>query len=243
VVGNRDTGVSLFFGNTTVDYSTIARNMGAGFSLTRGRLAIANSTISGNASGGIYAQAVVRGGVQVSLTNSTVTGNSSTVGGGIYIEDYTYASARLYFVNTTVAFNTATHSDGGIAQRAEEDAWLDFTNSIVARNSVPTSPDIGLGTSPYSQVTATHSLIGDGTGTGIPNEGGSLVGNVPPYTAPIDPLLGLLNQNGGPTATHALLAGSPAIDAGTSDGCPATDQRGVTRPQGEACDMGSFERE
>ena len=78
---------------------------------------------------------------------------------------------------------------------------------------------------------------------GIPNEGGNLVGNVAPYTAPIDPLLGLLNQNGGPTTTHALLAGSPAIDAGTAENCPATDQRGVPRPQGEACDMGSFERQ
>ena len=51
-----------------------------------------------------------------------------------------------------------------------------------------------------------------------------------------------LAANGGPTATHALLAGSAAIDAAGLAGCPAVDQRGVTRPQGPACDAGAFER-
>jgi hypothetical protein len=55
--------------------------------------------------------------------------------------------------------------------------------------------------------------------------------------------LGLLADNGGPTLTHALLAGSPAIDAGDNAVCPVTDQRGVTRPQGTACDVGSYEYE
>src|SRR3970282_626777 len=55
--------------------------------------------------------------------------------------------------------------------------------------------------------------------------------------------LGPLANNGGPPQTHALLAGSPAIDAGSPD-CPppATDQRGVARPQGPACDIGAYER-
>jgi hypothetical protein len=59
-----------------------------------------------------------------------------------------------------------------------------------------------------------------------------------------DAMLGPLADNGGPTETHALLAGSPAIDAGSPD-CPppATDQRGVLRPQGAACDIGAFESE
>jgi hypothetical protein len=55
----------------------------------------------------------------------------------------------------------------------------------------------------------------------------------------LDPLA----DNGGPTLTHALLAGSPAIDAADAAVCPATDQRGVARPQGSACDVGSFEFE
>ena len=56
-----------------------------------------------------------------------------------------------------------------------------------------------------------------------------------------DPKLGALANNGGSTQTMALLAGSSAIDTGTNTGCPATDQRGVTRPQGPRCDIGAFE--
>jgi hypothetical protein len=53
--------------------------------------------------------------------------------------------------------------------------------------------------------------------------------------------LGPLADNGGPTLTHALLAGSPAIDAADDAICPATDQRGTVRPQGAACDVGAYE--
>ena len=56
-----------------------------------------------------------------------------------------------------------------------------------------------------------------------------------------DPLLGPLQDNGGPTFTHALLAGSPAIDAGNDGAAPATDQRGTSRPQGLFSDIGAFE--
>ena len=58
-----------------------------------------------------------------------------------------------------------------------------------------------------------------------------------------DPLLGSLQDNGGFTQTMALLPGSPAIDAGDNANCPATDQRGVTRPQGSGCDIGAYEYE
>jgi hypothetical protein len=57
-----------------------------------------------------------------------------------------------------------------------------------------------------------------------------------------NPLLGPLATNGGPTPTYALLPGSPAFDTGPNTGCPATDQRGITRPQGIRCDIGAFER-
>ena len=57
-----------------------------------------------------------------------------------------------------------------------------------------------------------------------------------------DPLLGALADNGGPTRTHALLTGSAAVNAGTSTDAPATDQRGVARPQGAGVDIGAFEQ-
>jgi hypothetical protein len=90
---------------------------------------------------------------------------------------------------------------------------------------------------------AHFSLIGDGTGSDITNTNGNQVGNVPPNSSPIDPRLGPLVDNGGPTRTHALLLGSPAIDAASTPDCPTTDQRGVLRPQGAACDIGSYERQ
>ena len=67
-----------------------------------------------------------------------------------------------------------------------------------------------------------------------------------PFSAPgsmnnTDPELGVLGNYGGPTQTIPLLMGSPAIDAGGAGGCPATDQRGVPRPFGGACDIGAFE--
>jgi CSLREA domain-containing protein len=252
VVGNGG-GVSLFNADMTADRSTFAENRGRGITVYRAALTLTRSTVANNQAGetseggGIYARAIPRAGVVVRLTNSTVSGNSAGIGGGIYLEDDTYGAALLYLVNTTVAFNTATQSGGGIAQaNGEEYVVLDFVNSILAQNSAPTAPDLRVGISDCTngciQVSSLYSLIGNGAGTGIPNEGGNLVGNVPPYTAPIDPLLGPLSRNGGATATHALLDGSPAIDAGTADGCPATDQRGVPRPRGEACDMGSYER-
>ncbi len=57
----------------------------------------------------------------------------------------------------------------------------------------------------------------------------------------VAPVLGPLRNNGGPTLTHALLWGSPAIDGGSNAGCPATDQRGVARPQRGTCDIGALE--
>jgi len=76
----------------------------------------------------------------------------------------------------------------------------------------------------------------------LANTDGNQVGKVSPHTTPIDPKLGTLASNGGPTKTHALLAGSPALDAASGADCPAKDQRGVVRPQGTGCDIGSYEK-
>ena len=58
----------------------------------------------------------------------------------------------------------------------------------------------------------------------------------------IDPRLGPLQDNGGPAKTHAILSGSPAIDAAANATCPSTDQRGTSRPKGAACDIGAYEK-
>lgn len=225
-------GIRLSNGEMTIINSTIARNVGDG---VRGRngssYTIVGSTIANNSGIGVYSEAFMRNGVSLRLLNSTVSGNA---GGGVKTYDDVEASAYTDVVNSTVAFN------GGVGLHVGGDnAVLTFTNTVVARNGDGTTPDV---TNSKALLGASYSLVGNGTGSGLTNTDGNLVGNVSPYSGPIDPLLGSLTNNGGPTATHALLAGSPALDAGTSEGCPTTDQRGVARPQGPACDMGSFER-
>ena len=102
----------------------------------------------------------------------------------------------------------------------------------------------------------TPSLRGNGRGDELCNEG---VGDTDFHTIELDervackfvesdqivasPELGPLADNGGPTQTQALLPGSPAIDSADDSACPATDQRGVSRPQGASCDVGAYEAE
>jgi hypothetical protein len=88
---------------------------------------------------------------------------------------------------------------------------------------------------------AGFNLIGDGSGAGafINGVGGDQVGSP---AGRLNPRLGPLANNGGPTPTRAPLAGSPAIDTGPAAPCPtAVDQRGVARPQGQRCDIGAVE--
>lgn len=169
--------------------------------------------------------------------NSTVTGNSADSGGGILNSDR-LGGASITLVNSTVASNSARQGGGGIAQAdgLEGPNPVFLANTLVALNTAPSGPDLlgGFG--------ARFSLVGDGTGSGLTNTDGNQVGNVSPNGSPIDPRLGPLADNGGPTRTHALLLGSPAIDAASTPDCPPTDQRGTMRPQAAACDIGSYER-
>ena len=125
-------------------------------------------------------------------------------------------------------FSDATRrsSGGGINNQF---GTINFINSIIAANTGPTGPDC-LG----NLASEGHNLVQDTSGCTI---AGDLTGNITGQA----PLLGPLRDNGGPTFTHALLAGSPAIDAGDDSAAPATDQRGVARPQGPQSDIGAFE--
>ncbi|MEK7328362.1 MAG: M4 family metallopeptidase, partial [Chloroflexota bacterium] len=113
-------------------------------------------------------------------------------------------------------------------------------NTIVARNSASTAPDCS------GSVTSTsYNLIGNNSGCTFTATTGDQVGT---NVSPINPLLSPLQDNSGPTFTHALLTGSPAINAGNpaspgsgGNACLAIDQRGVTRPVSTRCDIGAFE--
>jgi CSLREA domain-containing protein len=232
VTGNSATGSGASGGGIsnagplTLINSTVSGNsapIGAGIANGHAQLTLTRSTVSGNTASDVGGGIFLHGG-PVTITNSTISGNTSGAqGGGIYNDD------QLTLTNSTISGNTAT--DGGGLFNAFSATLL---NTIVAGNT-GTSPD--LASSGFAALTASYSLIGSSAGHSITTDPatGNKVG--------VDPKLGALADNGGPTKTHALLAGSPAIDAATNTGCPATDQRGVTRPQpaGGVCDIGAFE--
>jgi hypothetical protein len=181
--------------------------------------------------GGIYAFTTTN------LVNSTVSSNSAGEGGGIYVFVDNH-DVNLY--NCTVAANLAGTYGGGVATGSSLVSSLTFVNTIIADN----------------HRTASHVMYADDCSGYITSAGTSilqvadishctLIGTV----STADPLLGPLQDNGGPTQTRALLDGSPAIDGGNSLGCTdqnlavlETDQRGVHRPIGAACDIGAYER-
>jgi hypothetical protein len=214
---------------------------------------ISGSTFNGNsasanraggstvAAGGAF---VETGGAIVSIVNSTFTGNTvsnpnTAFANGAALHSEGGGSWTLN--NVTITGNTASGtaaSGGGI------DATLgDFTirNSIISGNAAPVAADCQFAGDQLSNVTSQgHNIIGTTAGCNVTTTTGDQVG--------ADPLLGNLTDHGGPTQTMALLAGSAAIDKGDpgtpgSGGttCEAVDQRGVTRPQGTACDIGAFE--
>ena len=187
----------------------------------QGTLTLSNSTISGNSSdrgGGIFNSG---GPSTMTVSNSTISGNTADGGGGIV----NYGTLDLS--SATVSNNHSTGGTNNIGGIASEAGQATLKNTIIANNAM--GGDCG-GTTPISS--SGYNLISDASCTF--SGPGDLNGQ--------DPKLGPLADNGGPTQTQALLAGSPAVDAGSPD-CPppATDQRGVSRPQGPACDIGAFE--
>ncbi len=242
-------GIAMANGRVTLTNSTVSGNSarsGGGISnRDGGTFTVIKSTVTGNSAtdqgGGISNQALGFGRLAVTLmlTNSTVSGNSAPRGGGIF--NVGFGPTNLVVRNSTVARNSAGGEGGGIVNGSEE-ARLELRNSLVAQNRALTRPDV-FSSDENNPVFASFNLIGDGSGSGITNTDGNQVGNVSPNSSPIDARLGPLALNGGPTGTHALKPGSPALDAASLSDCPRTDQRGVLRPQGAACDIGSYERE
>ena len=192
----------------------------------RGTLTITNSTLWGNSAddgGGIFNN---RG--TLTITNSTLSGNTALggVGGGIFNS----STGTVDITASTLSGNTALDGGGGIFNHGT----VNIDNTIVAGNTGPSAAPDASGTFNSAGL----NLIGDGSAsTGfIDGVDSDQVGT---SGSPIDPKLGPLQDNGGPTFTHALLPGSPAIDAGATD--LTTDQRGLPRPIGLDPDIGAFE--
>lgn len=186
---------------------------------------VTGSTFFGNSAesgGGIYNDVST-----LEITNSTLAGNTANFGGGIYNGSNIVSSAVLNLTNSTLSDNSATTYGSGIYNIGT----LNYTNTIVANSMIGVDCYNNNGYS-GKVVTNVNNLVEtngpEGHTCGLPAVTG-------------DPLLGALADNGGVTQTMALLAGSPAINAGDAAACPATDQRGTSRPQGSACDIGAFE--
>jgi|GEM_PF-3476483 len=206
-----------------------------------GVLTVANATISGN-----YAQSSSGSGIYnnpgatLTVTGCTISGNTAdALGGGVYNNNGTAA-----ITNTTISGNAAmAGGGGGIVNNSAGTLTVD--NSTIAGNS-------GGGLVNLSGGTATiRNAIFWGSGSyisGVVTISDSIVtngcypGSTCTNVSSVDPLLGVLGNYGGPTGTIPLLANSPAIDTGSCASGPATDQRGMTRPQDATCDMGAYER-
>ena len=213
----------------------------ASTSIYRSRIAYNVATASG---GGVWNWGAM------SIISSTIDRNSASNGAGIR-----HNKGSLGLTNDTVSFNVATNNGGGLYSDSELGALL--TNVTLDGNHTNGAPDTGgnlyldgsnvalkntivsnsgaagnCGFNSPASVNSGGYNLDSGTTCGLKSTGD---------ITSTDPLLGAWQNNGGSTPTQALLPGSPAIDHGTNNGCPATDQRGLHRPQGASCDIGAYE--
>jgi CSLREA domain-containing protein len=212
-------------------------------------LTMTDSIVSANTSTGIGGGIVISTNAAVNLTNVTISENTATgSSGGIHIQ----GNPTVNLTNVTISGNTASDAGGLLVSTGT----ITILNSTITNNH-KTSGTAG-GIVFYNNTLNIKNTIvagndGDECNGSINSQGYNLSSDATcSFTKPGDhpstnPLLGPLANNGGPTQTHALLTGSPAIDAGTNTGCPSTDQRGVTRPidgdavVGAICDIGAYE--
>ena len=225
-----------------------------------GNLTVTNSTFINNSTtgngGAIYSR------LSLNVSNSTFINNSAFSGGAIYLDSgiFSNPNSSRVIVNNTFVSNQANAVNGlggglynsGTGSTSPDEGILYLANNTFSGNGAHQ----GGGMYNWGSLSFSNNIFANSTGGGdcvssylaggtITDSNNLVQDGVPCYSAFYisgDPLLGPLADNGGPTLTMALLPGSPAIDAGTS-ACAATDQRGVTRPQGAACEIGAYEYE
>lgn len=259
--GWRGGGLSLYdvyadaeIARVTVTGNTSARDGGGvWFEDTYFGLAVtvADSTIAGNTSawagGGISFGENFTGPTRV--VDSTIVDNTAAQGGGIQFADVN-AAGSFAVIGSTITGNTATDRGGGIFRGygagGGTDTPLEVTSTVVADNSaVNGGPDISQSPSAIGDLTLGNSLLGDPSGAAfVETPNGNLFG--------VDPQLGPLTDNGGPTQTRLPEPTSPLLDAGLAAG-QSTDQRGETRTvelpdvpnqlNSDGTDIGAVERQ
>ncbi|HNS37870.1 MAG TPA: right-handed parallel beta-helix repeat-containing protein, partial [Anaerolineaceae bacterium] len=220
-------GIFVTDGITTIDHSIFNNNTSAisgGGIYIQPPATISNTLFYQNSatdSGGAFFQ---NGYYTSTFTNVTMSGNTAENGGAAAVE----MGAEANLLNVTIFGNQATSQGDGIFVDGA-DATVNIQNTLIAGNFEANCA---------GTITSLGNNLEDADTCGLSGTG-DLVNTAP--------LLGVLEDNGGFSFTHALLPDSPAIDAGSETTCPDVDQRGVLRPQdgdldGTAvCDIGAFE--
>jgi hypothetical protein len=253
---NTNDGGGIYnYGTLSLDEVKVTANVAAdgGGIYSSGALTMNNSVVSGNHAntdstsdgGGLF----LNSSHPTSITNTTISGNIATYySGGIHDQ----ASGLLTLTNVTISGNKA-NIDGAMTNTGV--AQTEVLSSTIANNNFSSGGTLG-GISNYSAIIKfKNTIIANNTGGNCNLGGGSWTslghnldsGNTCNFTQTgdlhdTDPKLGALASDSASwLPTMALLAGSPAIDAGTISGYPATDERGVSRPQGPQCDIGAYE--
>ena len=254
-IGPNDPNSQVILASSTLSGNSASTGMGGGLRAFHSVSVIA-STISGNTAvfgGGVYMQDNLSSASDTfTLLNSTVSGNLGTLRvGGVQTN-----AGTIHVYNATVAFNTAGSATGSGSRHYApgltiSDSGADGTTTFKAvtlqssifsnntySNPVATADDIGVAKFTSGSVNSTptngsNNLAFATTIIGLPNT----------LTRGVCPQLQPLRDNGGPTQTHALFAGSPAIDAGNTlaTGIGIFDQRGQARVSGATADVGAYE--
>lgn len=258
---------TLTISNCTISSNSAAGSGGAIANIFGGSMTISDSSISANAAGGVgggidnlgtaklinctvssNTSSNAAGGIlnlygNIEVTNCTLAGNIAlnNSGGGFLNVGQGAGNGQATITDSTITGNFAKFGGGIEFDPTNIGGFVKLFSTIVAGNRVSLSDSTP---SDYSgaagDASSSHNLIGQGATSGLTNgTNGNLVGSP---ANPIDPRLGPLADNGGPTQTMALLPGSPALGAGTifNNNPIVVDQRGVARVAGDV-DIGAYQ--
>ncbi|WPD21438.1 MAG: choice-of-anchor Q domain-containing protein [Candidatus Electrothrix scaldis] len=197
---------------------------------------------------------------EITLTNSTVSGNSAETNSISRSEGASSYGGGIYNLQGAVTLNSSTISGNVVNSSSEYDYYLpvadgggiynDYEGTVTLNNSLISGNTAKEGNEVYKKYGEIHSDSFNFFGHSGESNADAFVGFTPGASdidatgddgTALEDILSPLADNGGPTQTHALPEGSPAIDLAECSVDLTTDQRGMSRPSGDGCDAGSFE--
>lgn len=266
-------GIYLRHGDASINLATVNANQatagnGGGMvvipnsnTIELTQTAVFDNIASGDGGGVAYLGEV---GAAGNLLRCAIYGNTAgDDGGGVFVSQP--GNMNMSFVKTTVSGNTANGDGGGLYLSSQAGSIVGLGHVTIVENNAARGGGIYVANAAAAYRTY-HGLLANNTagagancdGSTLTSTGWNLVGHTSGCTftslasdqigtlvMPLDPRIGVLQDNGGATWTHALLTGSPAIDAGNGVNCVAggaSDQRGMMMPVGE-CDIGAYEKQ